>query len=137
MNWSDVTKAPSRTHLRQFAGLFLLVFGGMALWRWTHGRQETGTIVLGAAAVLVGIPGMISPMLVRPIYTGWMIAAFPIGWTVSHVILGAIYYAVITPLGLAFRVTGRDALGRRRSSPVTYWTGKQNPGGPAEYLRQF
>src|SRR5689334_9900395 len=106
MQWSDVTRAPSRTHLRQFAALCLIVFGGMAAWRWLHGRHDTSTIVMGAAAVLIGIPGMVAPMLVRPVYTGWMIAAFPIGWTVSRLILGAIFYAVITPIGWAFRLTG-------------------------------
>jgi hypothetical protein len=137
MQWSDVIKAPSRTHLRQFAGLCLIVFGGMAAWRWTHGRHDTSTMLLGAAAVLIGIPGMIAPALVRPIYTGWMIAAFPIGWTVSRVILGAIFYVVITPIGLLFRFTGRDAMRRARPSHATYWTGKAQPGGLAEYLRQF
>jgi hypothetical protein len=137
MQWSDVTRTPSKTHLRQFAALFLIVFGGMAAWRWMHGRHETSTIVLGVAALLVGISGMIVPMLVRPIYTGWMIAAFPIGWTVSRVILGLIFYVVITPIGWVFRLNRRDPLTLTRSSAATYWTGKQQPGGLAEYLRQF
>ena len=137
MQWSDVTRAPSRTHLRQFAALCLIVFGGMAGWRWTHGRHDISTIVLGAMAIVIGIPGMIAPMLVRPIYTGWMIAAFPIGWTVSRVLLGAIFYLVITPIGLVFRSNRRDPLGVTRSGRATYWAAKQQPGGLAEYLRQF
>ena len=137
MQWSEVIKPPSRTHLRQFAGLFLVIFGGMAGWRWLHGRHDTSTILLGAAAVIVGIPGMIAPALVRPIYTGWMIAAFPIGWTVSRIILGAIFYVVITPIGMIFRLSGRDAMQRKRRSQATYWTGKPQPGGLADYLRQF
>lgn len=137
MQWSDVTRAPSRTHLRQFAALCLVIFGSMAAWRWTHGRHDTSTIVLGAAALLVGIPGVIAPMVVRPIYTAWMIAAFPIGWTVSRLILGIIFFLVITPIGMVFRLTGRDAMARTRSSAPTYWGSKQQPGGLAEYLRQF
>ena len=137
MQWSEVIKPPSRTHLRQFAALCLIIFGGMASWRWAHGRHDMSTMLLGAAAVLIGIPGMIAPALVRPIYTGWMIVAFPIGWTVSRVILGAIFYVVMTPLGVLFRLTGRDAMGRARPTRTTYWTAKAQPAGLAEYLRQF
>ena len=53
MQWTEVIKAPSRTHLRQFAALFLVIFGGMAAWRWTHGRHDTSTMLLGAVAVLL------------------------------------------------------------------------------------
>ena len=33
MHWSDIPFDPSRTTLRQFAGLWLVFFGGMALWQ--------------------------------------------------------------------------------------------------------
>ena len=33
MQWSDIPFDPSRKTLRQFAGLWLVFFGGMALWQ--------------------------------------------------------------------------------------------------------
>ena len=39
-----------------------------------------------------------------------MVLAFPIGWTVSLVLLGLVYYGLFTPIGLVFRLVGRDAL---------------------------
>ncbi|MEO7192307.1 MAG: SxtJ family membrane protein [Vicinamibacterales bacterium] len=135
MQWSEVTKAPSQKHLRQFAGLFLVIFLGMAATRWFGGRHDLTARVLAVAAVVVGVTGLAAPSLVRPIYTGWMIAAFPIGWTVSRLVLLAIFFLVVTPIGLAFRLFGRDALHLRRHTPTTYWTAKPQ-AKTADYLRQ-
>ena len=67
-----------------------------------------------------------------------MIVAFPIGWTVSRVLLALVYYGLFTPLGLAFRVAGRDRLRRRfRADRETYWTPKTQPTELRRYLRLF
>ena len=51
-----------------------------------------------------------------------MCAAFPIGWVVSHALMAAIYYLVITPMAVAMRLLGRDPLDRRFDrDATTYW----------------
>jgi protein-S-isoprenylcysteine O-methyltransferase Ste14 len=137
MQWSDVTKAPPEKMLRQFAGLFLVVFGGLAAWRYFHGQAGVWTDVLAVAAVVVGVSGLIKPALVRPIYSGWMVVAFPIGWTVSHIALGAVFYVVFTFVGLVFRVMGRDVLQLRRGTGGSYWMPKGEARSGDEYMRQF
>jgi len=137
MNWSDVTKPPSNRMLRQFAGLWIVFFGGFALWRAWHGQTGASTVGLGAAALIVGVAGLIMPAVVRPIYTGWMIAAFPIGWTVSKITLGGVFYLVFTPVGVVFRLMGRDPLARRRRQQASYWTAKPVTKSGEEYFRQF
>jgi hypothetical protein len=137
MQWSDVTKAPPEKMLRQFAGLWLVVFGGLALWRYWHGQTGTWTDVLAVMAVVVGVSGLVRPALVRPIYSGWMIAAFPIGWTISHIALGLVFYVVFTFVGLIFRLMGRDALHLRRGAGTSYWTEKPEGRSGDEYLRQY
>ena len=137
MNWSDVIKPPNTKTLRQFAGLWLVVFGGLALWRLWHGQTGTWTTVLGVGAVVVGVTGLLVPAVVRPIYSGWMIAAFPIGWTVSKITLGGVFYIVFTPVGLVFRLFGRDSLLLRRRQPASYWMAKPPAKSGEEYFRQF
>jgi hypothetical protein len=137
MQWSDVTKAPPRKVLRQFAGLFLVIFLGLAGWRWFQGRAGVWTQALAAVSVLVGVTGLIVPSMVRPIYTGWMIAAFPIGWTVSRLAIGTIFFAILTPLAALFRLSGRDALRLRPQARASLWTPKEQPRGAGDYFRQF
>ena len=137
MQWSDVTRKPPSRMLRQFAGLWLVVFGGLAAWRVWSGHTGAWTDVLAVMAVVVGVSGLLWPAAVRPIYTGWMVVAFPVGWTISHVALGAVFYVVFTSMALFFRLTGRDALHLRRGDGGSYWMGKAGAKSGEEYLRQY
>ena len=89
MHWSDIQFDPPRKTLRQFAGLWLVFFGGLALWQGPGARTTgAGGDPCGSLALTVGPLGLIRPEWLRPIYVGWMVLAFPIGWTVSQVMLG-------------------------------------------------
>jgi hypothetical protein len=137
MHWSEVTARPSPRTLRQFAALFLIVFAlvaGLRVWR---GDLGTATIAIAAIGALVGVLGLIRPQAIRYVYTGWMIAAFPIGWTVSRIIVMALFYLVFTPFALAFRVFGRDALRLHRHTRRTYWMETKGAEPPESYYGQF
>jgi Saxitoxin biosynthesis operon protein SxtJ len=133
INWKPTTK-----ELRQFAVLWLVFFGLMGAW-W---RYDTGTYAvakwLWIAALTVGPLGIAIPSLLRPIYVAWMVAAFPIGWTVSHVMLFVIYFLVLTPFGLIVKATGHDPM-KRSFDPAaqTYWTEHRTGDDPKTYFRQF
>jgi hypothetical protein len=137
MQWSDVTKAPSPKMLRQFAGLWLVVFGGWAVWRLWHGQTGVWTDVLAIGAVVVGGAGLIAPAVVRPIYIGWMIAAFPIGWTISKIVIGLMFYLVFTPVAFVFKLMGRDVLHLKRGEASSYWGPKSDARSGKEYMRQY
>jgi hypothetical protein len=61
----------------------------------------------------------------------------PIGHVVSFVLLGLIYYVVMTPLALVFRIAGRDSLSRRGPALPSYWEIKNDPDDVLRYLRQY
>lgn len=137
MQWSDVIKPPPDKMLRQFAGLSLAIFGGIAAWRAWSGVVDGWTIGWAAAAVLIGVVGLIAPVVIRPVYQAWMVVAFPIGWTVSKVVLGAMLYLMFTPVAFVFRLMGRDALKLRSRQGASYWEPKTTAKSGDEYLRQF
>jgi hypothetical protein len=67
-----------------------------------------------------------------------MIVTWPIGWLISHLMLGAIYFGVFTPVAIVFRLIGRDPLARRFDRQASsYWEAYQPNRGLARYLRQF
>lgn len=136
MQWSDVTARPSPKTLRQFSGLCLVLFTGLAAWRGWHGLADTRTETLAAAGLLIGALGLARPAAVRWIYAGWMFVAFPIGWTVSRLMVAALFFLVFTPVALVFRLIGRDALGLGRRKTASYWTAKSRPEGFLDYFRQ-
>jgi hypothetical protein len=138
MQWSDLPLNPSRRVLRQFAGLCILFFGGMAAWQYTVHDRQTLALILAAAAVIIGPLGLIAPAAVKPIFIAWLTLAFPIGWVVSRVLVALLFWAVMVPVGFVSRLAGRDVLQRqRRADRSSYWTPKPRPGGLHTYFRQY
>src|SRR5438874_1993707 len=137
MQWTDVIAAPSAKKLRQFAGLWIVFFTALAAWRVAHGQHGAGVAALAVVGIVIGGLGLIRPPAIRSVYTGWMIAAFPIGWTVSRVMLAALFFVVFTPVAAIFRSMRRDALRLRRHDHLsTYWT-DQPTADIRSYFRQF
>ena len=137
MQWADVIAPPSAKKLRQFAGLWIVFFLALAVWRVGHGQHGAGVAVLAVVGIAIGGLALIRPAAIRPVYTGWMIAAFPIGWTMSRVMLLALFFVVFTPVAAIFRVMRRDGLKlRRHDHRSTYWT-DQPTADIRSYFRQF
>jgi hypothetical protein len=143
INW----KPPAGT-LRLFGvltGLFLAAIGAWAFFRhallaWSFdpaAAQWTGLALWSAGAVMFLLAVTI-PRALRPVYVLMNAAAFPIGVVVSHVILFVIYFGVFTPMGLVFRLIGRDALHRKFDPKAqTYWTAHDGHPPAKQYFRQF
>lgn len=136
MQWSDIQFNPSDRTLRQFAALCLIVFGAMALVEWLWRVRVERAMIYGAIALLLGPLGLIAPKAIKPVFVGWSVVAFPIGFVVSMTFLAILYFVVFTPIGLVFRLIGRDALQRRRRSTESYWQAKPAPANVREYFRQ-
>jgi hypothetical protein len=136
---SEVPEEVTAKTLRQFACIGLIVFGGLfAFSYYRHGGKPSAVAWIAVLlSVLFGIPGLIFPALIRPVYIGLLTITRPIGHVVSIVMLGVIYFGLITPLAILFRLIRRDNLVRRRASVDSYWTSKPEPSDVRSYLRQY
>jgi hypothetical protein len=93
---------------------------------------------LWALAALSGILAAAAPEALRPLYIVLSVVGAPIGWLVSHVVLAVVYYGILTPIGLALRLCGRDPL-RRKFDPQapSYWVDRPPARNVKSYFRQF
>jgi Saxitoxin biosynthesis operon protein SxtJ len=129
---------PNDRTLRQFAGIWIVFFGAIALRQQFQHHRPVIAMVVAAAALGVGLTGLVWPGRIRPVFVGWMKAAYPIGWVVSRIVLSVIFYGVFTPLALVFRLLRRDALSlESRPAAITYWHSKPSSADKARYLRQY
>ena len=86
----------------------------------------------------VGLVGLAWPTFMRYVYVTWMALFFPLGWTVSMVILSSIYYLVVSPIGLIMRLCGHDPCARRPDPAATsYWKPRRPAADVQRYFRQF
>ena len=138
MLWSDIDFHPPERKLRTFAGLFFTAATAIAGWQgWIHERWLiAGLLFLTGGLVAMG--GLAKPSAVRPVYATLMAASFPMGWVMSHLLLGLVYFGLFTPLAIFFRLIGRDAL-RLRSEPKarSYLKTKLPPPNTRSYFRPF
>jgi hypothetical protein len=127
---------PDERQLRQFAWVSLVGFPvlGALLWR-AHGTALPAT-VLSAFGVLVWLVGLLEPKRIRIVYVTLLAISVPIGWVVSNLLLRVVFYGVVTPLALVFRLTGRDALSLRRPQAPSHWRDLESSEDAASYFRQ-
>jgi hypothetical protein len=138
MHWSDIDFRPSKTALRQFAALATLFLLGIAGWQYfMHGRHLLSFALAAVGAIMAAL-GLVWPAGLRWLFVALTLATFPLGWLMSWLLMGSIYYLLFTPLAIYFRLIGRDALARCYDATVeSYWIDKPQTTELRRYFRQF
>jgi hypothetical protein len=93
-----------------------------------------------AIAVLGGIialGGLVEPAIIRPVYVTLTWLTYPIALISSQILLGAMYYAVLTPIGMLIRLF-YDPLERGFDrGAASYWFARERDTPMKHYFRQF
>jgi hypothetical protein len=93
-----------------------------------------GAGALGAALVVLGL---IRPAVLAPVYRGWMGLASVISKVTTPILLGAVYFLVITPIGILRRLTGHNPM-RAGATGGSFWVTRENLGRQrTDMERQF
>jgi hypothetical protein len=134
-----VNQNPSRRELRQFAAiwfpLFWVLIAGVV---YVSAGSATTAAALATIGLLIGGFGVSRPAFMLPIYLGWMYAAYPMGWLISHLVLGVVFYLVVSPIGLLMRLVGYDPMRRRfGSSELSHWVKCEEIRSKRYYFRQY
>lgn len=143
----EIDWKPDDRVLRQFGIIALFGFSFLAVLAWWElfifaiGLGEARPYVAYGFAGLAGLSALFSAIAPRanlPIYLGLTVLSYPIGFVLSYVIMGFLFFVMITPVGLFFRLTGYDRLHRRFDrEATTYWTVPRPRRGKESYFRQF
>lgn len=143
----EIDWRPDDRTLKQFGFIALFGFSFLAAIAWfevlvfSFGLGEMRPIVAGGFATLAGVStlfSLIAPRANLPIYIGLTILAYPIGFVLSHFIMGLLFFGMITPLGLIFRVIGKDPMNRRfEPAAETYWSDPRPRRAKESFFRQF
>jgi hypothetical protein len=86
-----------------------------------------GYLIAGA---VVGLAAVIAPRLLTPFSFAWMKLGELMGKVVSPLVLGLIFFALITPVALLGRLLGRDELRLSKVNKNSFWIDRL-PTGPA------
>ncbi len=134
INWN-----PTRKDIRIFGIAALLVSVlAAAMLHYFRGFGSTVTTAIILAGLVMFACCMLSHKAGRIIFIALTCITFPIGWMMNFVVLFVFYFLLITPLGLIFRLIGRDVLGKRFDPDAkSYWQPHHCPDSAERYFRQF
>lgn len=131
----QLNRDPEDRQLKQF-GWFSLVMLPLIAWFWGATTFLIG-IFLGIGALLA-LLGMAVPKALKPVFVGLSVILMPIGLVVGELMMMIVFLTVFLPIGLIFRMMGRDrlqlTLDRNRKS---YWQPKEIPSQKDRYFRQY
>ncbi len=124
---------PDITALRKF-GRSMLIFGLLfAAWFWYRNAVVTAW-AFASLGVFCFLTSLFVPPAARVVYGLWMGIAWLLSQIVTPIIMGALYYLVITPIGVILRRSGHDRLRLKKPQTTSFWTEcKHSPS----YDRQF
>jgi hypothetical protein len=134
MSLVQVNWRPTNRQLRQFAAICLIALP-LVGWMWGGGRQTIAW--LAVVGCVIAVIGALAPAILKPVFIGLTVITLPIGMVVGELTLLAVFFGILLPLGLFFRLIGRDALQLKldRTCP-TYWRPKKQPNDLGSYYRQ-
>jgi hypothetical protein len=120
---------------RAFGLVFTVVLGGVGVWILLFGTRWPAWPWLGAASVLLAL-SLCAPRVLAPLNRAWFRFGLRLHAVVNPVILGFVFFCVVTPIGLLARLVGKDFLRLRRDPKATsYWIERDPPGPAPESLR--
>jgi hypothetical protein len=125
---------------RSFGLLFAAVFALVAGYGWLFKSWVPATLWwLLAVAACFGLLAFVMPKVLAPLNWLWFQLGQLLGKIVSPIVLGAIFFLILTPVSLVSRLFGRDELRlKRKASQTSYWLDRAPPGPePESFKNQF
>jgi len=120
---------------RRFGVVVGLAFGALAAFLAWRGADLVPWVLGGIGASLVAA-GLVVPTRLGPVQSAWMKLALVISKVTTPIVMGIIYFVVITPVGLLRRTFGGNPL--KAADGGSFWVArKPDPGSRGGMTRQF
>lgn len=126
-----------KKELKEFGlvvGLVFLLIGVFLLWK----RIEHFYYFLTIGFVLVFF-GLLFPLALKPLQKVWMTLALILGYIMTRIILGVLFYTIVTPIGIFTKLLGKDILDTDfKMKKDSYWIPKDKSYSNKEnYEKQY
>ena len=93
--------------------------------------------VLGTCSIVFFLVTFFKAEILKPLNRLWMSFGLVIGMIVSPIVMGVIFFMIFTPIGILFRLFGRDELLLQFKTKPSYWTKRNNDLQSNSFRRQF
>jgi len=110
---------------RSFGLVFFAFFLIIAIYPLTSGGElKYWSIILSLIFLILGI---LKSKILTPLNKLWFKFGLLLGSIISPIVMGIVFFIVITPIALIMRILGKDLLNLKRNKNNTYWIEKTGP----------
>ena len=107
---------------RNFGIVFFVVFLLIALYPLTYsGEIRVWSLIISLIFLILGL---LKSKILTPLNKFWFKFGIFLGKIISPVIMGVIFFLVVTPIGLIMRSLGKDVLNLKYNKNKSYWIEK-------------
>ena len=110
---------------KSFGIVFSCVFLFIALYPLSYSGEIRGWSAIISLIFLV--LGLLRSKILTPLNKLWFKFGIFLGKIISPLIMGIIFFLVVTPIGLIMRILGKDLLNLKYNSNKSYWIEKSGP----------
>ena len=126
----------TRKQLRSFGFTVGGIFALIAVWPLIIRAEDPRWWAVVVAGCLL-VPAAVFPKSLKWVYKGWMALGHVLGWINTRIILGFIFYFVVTPIGIVRRWLGKDPMGRRLRPDLDSYRVPRTPRPPSHLTKQY
>ena len=112
-------KLPSN---KSFGLLFFVVFSLIAIYQYKINSSISFVLIFIASLFL--LLGIINSKILTPFNKLWMKFGLLLGKIVSPIVMGVIFFFVITPISFILKIFKKDVLNLKKSNTKSYWVEK-------------
>jgi hypothetical protein len=122
--------------LRSFGVSVGGIFAVIGLWPVVVHHQDARwwAVIL---AVLLVVPALVFPRSLSWVYQRWMALGHILGWINTRIILGLVFYLVVTPIGIFRRLLGKDPMGKEIRADMDSYRIIRQPRPASHLKRQY
>ncbi len=127
----------ARKDLRDFG--FIIAIAFLIFFIVYYFKNNAFNYYFLVISVVFTTSALLIPVLLLPFQKAWMTLAILLNWIMTRVILSLLYYLAITPLGLFFKIKGRDFMDKKIDKQAkTYWQDRSQEKEELEnYEKQY
>ena len=109
---------------RSFGIVFFVVFLSIGLWPiLTDNQLRIWSIVISLIFLILGI---LNSKILTPLNKAWLRFGIFLGNFVAPIIMGIVFFLVVTPTGLIMKLFRKDLINLRKNNSDTYWIEKKD-----------
>ena len=110
---------------RSFGIVFFIVFVLIAIYPIIN--QEEVRLWSLIISFLFLFLGLLNSKILTPLNKLWFKFGILLGKIISPIIMGIIFFLVVTPIGLLMRLLGKDLINLKYNNNKSYWIEKKGP----------